>query len=283
MRSVILIGNPRRREFSDFVGWLCAQSDLKVAAQYETIGAAFDDNGGQSLGQVDMTIVLQSWPDQFTKQDANQLIGHTLFRRLICCYGPWCESDGRNRDIWPDANRVPLRLVQRVIEWEVIRIGRDEPAVPPTSARDEIFAYRLGEPEDWAPLPELQNMNAAIISPDPVLRRTLSKLLRDLGMKSLSLPLIRSNGNRRIKPRETSRGPVHILVHDLDPWGLNIEESLAGARTMFPAADVLGVATMPDAGLSSEIMDEDIRSVVPKLDLEDGLRWHLQELLAATS
>ena len=280
MRSVILIGNPRRREFSAFVAWLCAQADLKISAQYETIPAAFEDNNGESLGQVDMTIVLQSWPDQFTKRNVDRLVGHTLFRRLICCYGPWCESDGRNRDIWPDANRVPLRLVQRVVEWEVIRIARDEPAVPPTSARDEIFAYRLGEPEDWAPLPALKEMNAAIISPDAVLRKTAYRLLKDLGMKSLSLPLIRSNGNRRIKPKETSRGPVHIVLHDLDPWGTNVEESLAGVRRMFPMADVLGVATMPDAGLSSEIVDVDIRSVVPKLDMEDGLRWHLQELLA---
>lgn len=279
VRSVILIGNVRRREFSSLATWLCDQTDVRIVGQFATIEDAFEDDGA-SLSEADMTIVLQSWSDQFSKRNADRLIGQTLFRRLICCYGAWCESDGRNRDIWPDAHRVPLRLVQRVIEWEVIRIGRGEPAVPPTSARDEIFAYRLGEPEDWAPLPALVTMNSAIISPDAVLRRTVKMLLRDLGMKSLSLPLIRVNGRQRIKPKETSRGPVHFVIHDLDPWGPLVEESLANARRMFPKAEILGMATMGDAGLTSEIVDEGIQSVIPKLDLEDGMRWHLQELLA---
>lgn len=278
-RSVILIGNVRRREFSGLVTWLCSQTDVRIVGQYLTIEAAFEDDANL-LGEADMTIVLQSWSDQFSQRSADRLIGQTLFRRLICCYGPWCESDSRNRDIWPNAHRVPLRVVQRVIEWEVIRIGRGEPAIPPTSARDEIFAYRLGEPEDWAPLTALNTMNAAIVSPDSALRRTVRMLLRDLGMKSLSLPLIQVTGRERIKPKETSRGPVHFLLHDLDPWGSFVEKSLANSRRMFPGAEILGVATMGDAGLTSEIVDQGITSIIPKLDLEDGMRWHLQGLLA---
>ena len=88
------------------------------------------------------------------------------------------------------------------------------------------------------------------VSPDAVLRRTVKMLLRDLGMKSLSLPLIRVNGRQRIKPKETSRGPVHFVIHDLDPWGPLVEESLANARRMFPKAEILGMATMGDAGLT---------------------------------
>ena len=114
---------------------------------------------------------------------------------------------------------------------------------------------------------------------DKVLRKTLSMLLSDLGMRSLSLPLLKDEIRRPVRPKETSRGPVHVVLHDLDPWGYNVQASVTAARKMFPAAEILGIATMPDAGLTSEIADEQIRVVIPKLDLENGLRWHLGQLL----
>ncbi len=36
---------------------------------------------------------------------------------------------------------------------------------------------------------------------------------------------------------------------------------------------------MPDAGISTEIVDAHIDAVIPKLDFENGLRWHLKCLL----
>jgi len=276
--TLVIIGNTHRREFSKFALWLCAQRSLKVVAEFAAIADAFVDNG-QTLADADITIVLQSWSDQYPKQEADRLIGQTLFHRLICCYGPWCESDGRNRDVWPDAVRVSLRLAESVLEREFERIAADEPAIPPTAARDEIFAYRLGEPGDWKPITGLQELNGAIIGADKVLRKTLSMLLSDLGMRSLSLPLIRDDIQQPVRPKETSTGPVHVVLHDLDPWGPNVEASVNAARRMFPAADILGIATMPDAGLTTEIADEQLRVVIPKLDLENGLRWHLGQLL----
>ncbi len=276
--SLIIIGNTRRREFLHFALWLCAQPTVKIVGEFASIEDAFADEG-LLLADADMTIVLQSWSDQYSKTLADRLIGQTLFHRLICCYGAWCESDGRNRDIWPDAVRVSLRLAQSVVEREILRIADDEPAIPPTSARDEIFSYRLGELGDWKPISGLQDLNGAIVGADKVLRKTLSMLLSDLGMRSLSLPLLKDEIRRPVRPKKTSRGPVHVVLHDLDPWGYNVQASVTAARKMFPAAEILGIATMPDAGLTSEIADEQIRVVIPKLDLENGLRWHLGQLL----
>ena len=84
-----------------------------------------------------------------------------------------------------------------------------------------------------------------------------------------------------IRPQETPRGPIHVVLHDLDPWGAAVRESLDAARQMFPSAILLGFATMPDAGLMTEIVDADIDGVVPKLDLQHGLQWKLSQHFTA--
>ena len=120
-------------------------------------------------------------------------------------------------------------------------------------------------------------MNAAVFSPDLVFRKTVCLTLRDYGLRALQLPPVTSR--RRVIPMETPRGPIHIVFHDLDPWNELTEYSLTAARRMFPAATVLGLASMPDAGISTEIVDARIDAVIPKLDFENGLRWYLKCLL----
>ncbi len=276
-RQLAIIGDVKRREFRPLAKWLCSQA--RTITEFPAIEPALQQRD-EVLVDADLTIVMQSWSDQFSAADVNQLVGRTLFSRLLCVYGSACESDGRNRNAWPDAVRVPLRLAQSVIAQELCNADRDQEALPPTAARDEIFAHRLGCVDDWAPMPALYSMNGAIISPDRALRRTMAVAVKELGLRSLDIPLIAVSGNRTIKPQETSRGPVHIVIHDLDPWGQHVEASLNAARQMFPSGVVLGLATMPDAGLGIEVADQNLESAIPKLDLQHGLRWHLQQLLA---
>lgn len=273
-----LIGSDQRREFAALRTWL--RSKKLRTAEFDTIEAALEDD--RPAAAADLTIVMQSWPDQFSSAAANQLIGQTLFSRLFCCYGPACESDGRNRNIWPDAIRVPLRLAASVIEQELRDALDGKPPLPPTAARDEIFAHRSGAGSDWevlARLPQLSQMNGAVISPDRTLRKTIVTALKEFGMRSLDLPLIAVCGKNGVKPKETSRGPVHVVIHDLDPWSHVVETSLQSMKQMFPSATVLGLGSMPDAGLAIEVADQDIKAIIPKLDLEHGLRWQLQQML----
>ncbi len=248
----------------------------RIVGHFNDVRSALD--GWDDLAvEPQMTVVLQSWSDESSRPDVNQLIGRTLFRRLLCCFGPWCESDGRNRDVWPAALHVPVRLAESVIAAELHRIESGGPSVPPTSARDEVFAHRMDATTDGRGLSGLQDMNGAVISPDRVFRKTVCSMLGDYGLRSLHLPLVASG--RRIVPRETLRGPIHLVFHDLDPWGRLAEDSLTAARRMFPSSTVLGIASMPDAGISTEIADAQIDIVIPKLDFENGLRWHLKRLL----
>ncbi|MEZ6124403.1 MAG: hypothetical protein R3C49_14690 [Planctomycetaceae bacterium] len=274
-QSLIVIGNAHRREFGPLAQWLIRHPSIRVIGEHAEIRSAVEHD------PADLTIVLQSWSDQYTQKDINLLIGHTLFRRLFCCYGPWCESDGRNRSLWPDAVRIPIRLSESVIEHELkaIRLGQD--AIPPTASGDEIFSHRISPVRDVALAERLDRMNGAVVGADRVFRRVLAQTLRSLGLRNAAVPLIRLNNRDDPRPQSTERGPIHFVFHDLDPWGPDVQASLAASHHIFPDAVVVGVATMHDGGLATELADDGPLHIVPKLDPQHGLEWWLRNHIAS--
>ena len=273
----VLIGNEFRREFQSLVGWI--RRNTQVVGSFRTIGEAVESRRLNEDAS-DLAIVLQSWSDEYAAGDVNELIGRTLFRRLVCCFGAACESDGRNRAVWPAATRISVPLAGSVIASEILRLTDGEEAIPPTAAADEIFSYRMcGNQNGGVPV-NPDGRNGAVVSPDAALRRTMVTALKEQGLMSLGLPLITVSGKHPVRQKETSRGPVHIVLHDLDPWGAPVADSLTAVRRMFPSAVILGLAGLPNAGLAVEIADQKLAGIVPKLDLENGLRQHLSRLTA---
>src|SRR5690349_2601281 len=57
----------------------------------------------------DLIVVAQQRPEEFTLPDVRRLQARYPLARCVCCCGAWCESDGRNSTLWPDAVRVPAR------------------------------------------------------------------------------------------------------------------------------------------------------------------------------
>jgi hypothetical protein len=93
----------------------------------------------------DLVIVCQLWPDEYTPADLRDLLRAFPLARLVCGYGPWCASDGRTRDVWPLAVRVPAEFVARRIDLELEVLAGDRwplpLPLPLTASRDEIFAF----------------------------------------------------------------------------------------------------------------------------------------------
>lgn len=89
-----------------------------------------------------MVVALQDWSEQYSVASINRLIGNVMPQgRLLCVYGSWCESDGRNGDRWPHAVRVPARLAPERFQRELESISRNESALPLTAGRDERFEH----------------------------------------------------------------------------------------------------------------------------------------------
>jgi hypothetical protein len=89
----------------------------------------------------ELVVVCQHSSDEFTTPDVHRLIGLFPLARLVCCYGPWCASDGRTRDIWPLAVRVPVELAPDRLRRELEVLSASRQPLPLTASRDEIFLF----------------------------------------------------------------------------------------------------------------------------------------------
>lgn len=280
---VVVVIGPQRRDFQPLLYHLSTLSrDVRLFAD---IPSALKDV--RSPADADLTVVLQSWSDQFPVDQVNELIGLTLFRRLLCCYAVSCESDGRNRAIWPDAVRVPLRFAQAQIERELTDAANGLPPLPPTAARDEIFAHRARRPDNPQSTASHHRRRVTVIGSDRILRQTISSILGESGMRARNHSLLRSVADPRTPQEEHSiaehdtserRDASHVIVHDLDPWSPLIEESLSEVYRVYPTAPVIGVGTMPDAGLSTETVDHPLAGIASKLDLAGSLMEQLERV-----
>jgi hypothetical protein len=111
--------------------------DARFAAGVAEVRARWAEDGWFP----ELVLVCQHWSDEFTTQDVHCLIARYPLARLVCCYGPWCASDGRTRDIWPLAVRVPTDAAPDRIRRELdVLAGRRRP-LPLTASRDEIFLF----------------------------------------------------------------------------------------------------------------------------------------------
>jgi hypothetical protein len=91
--------------------------------------------------RADLAVICQHTPDEYTAADVRQLLGAFPLARVVCCYGSWCASDGRTRDVWPLAVRVPVTSAARRIGLELDVLAGDRRPLPLTAARDEIFLF----------------------------------------------------------------------------------------------------------------------------------------------
>ena len=121
-----------------------------------------------------LVVVLQDWSGQYSESQINALISLVMPGRLLCVYGSWCESDGRNNaDLWPHGVRVAARNAPERLERELRSISQNEPALPLTAGRDERFEHNHSLP----PTGGLRRTTAHVASSDRRLRECLEARL----------------------------------------------------------------------------------------------------------
>ena len=250
INTLSIVGDVRHRQFQP----LC----LELAQHAGTVHhfETPDHVEPPSEQEQTVTVVLQAWSDQYSRSQISRLAGLHIFGRLYCCYGPACESDARNRDLWPDAVRVSLRLARETI---LADLRERKETLPLTAAADEVFAHRVIRTLSGPPIGRV-----AIITPDAALRKSLSQLLTHAGISSVGHDLLTGT---EAEPDEA----VDIVLHDLDPWGAWMERSLTHAAELYPFAESKGLASMPDAGLMTELADLPVSEIIPKLDAVNAL------------
>ncbi|MFO1022265.1 MAG: hypothetical protein U0903_16465 [Planctomycetales bacterium] len=189
----------------------------------------------------DLMLVAQSWPDEYSPHTIDRLIRLAPLTRWICCYGAWCDADGRTRDLWPPGCRVPAwRFLPRLRqELRALSLG-DISLLPLTGSREEIFA------QDYASSPFQSALTVRVDSPDRTYADFLSHLCRSWGMA--------------LNPSAPD-----LILFDLDPECDPRAEACLRLRQEFPQATILGLRGFSHSDQETVWKSRGVSRVVSKL------------------
>ena len=250
---ILLLGNastPEMRSVAASLEQLAAGATLH--AKTNIADAAEPAHGQES--EPDLVVVCQNWPDEFPAGMVQQLLARYPLARWICCYGAWCESDGRNRDIWPTAVRVPAcRAATRIAHELTVLCGETSP-LPLTASRDEVFAYETCE----TPSHIRAGQHAVALSPDREFQRYLEAFAIEAGFT------LRNETEADIK--------VTVVLFDADPWCDVVKARLVDCRASHPHATIIGLMNLPHPENIQAVQSSGADAVVAKLATQNTLR-----------
>lgn len=220
------MGNREREEFLPFV-------DLMEQFRPALLTDTCDESA-----LPETIVVLQSAPDEFPGEEFLRLYETNPLARFVCVYGPWCDADGRNRDVWPFSIRVPVwRVRQRFHQDARTAI------LPLTAGRDETFRVDFAHCGKDRP----HSRGFQIDSPDRALREMLADAL---GIEPVDT--------------ETEREGCWNLF-DIDPWNEERRTNLVQSIQNHSAERVLPLVGFPEPTLLNELSSQGLNRYWPKL------------------
>ena len=137
----------------------------------------------------ELILLFQAFSDQYSPRAIYRLFEKHPLSRILVAYGPYCESDGRTRRLWPQTVRVPLWKLSQRIEREIEVLSGKIPTLPLTATAEEIVHFEYASfpgcspaPSDSLPTVDSSTAQAVIFSPDScwaeTLRETFAALYR---------------------------------------------------------------------------------------------------------
>lgn len=284
--SVVIVGQTELALFRRVLAFLKSDPAVRVLAEGETISDALgilpvshaaDSRSGKSpaagsLPEVDVVIVLQAHSDEYGTLDVQLLIGRMLFGRVVCCYGPWCQADGRTHTIWPVSCRVPVGSAPILLAAEFEAVREHRPPLSPMAAAEEVFVHRNLQhvtPASWKP------REFFVVSDDRVLRETVAQLCLELccelqpskhtdnRVRTTSMRMARSGLQNCGEPMR----PLIVLV-DLDPCDQTCRDFLQWLEKNAGPKMVIGITVFAESSFSLPMVNE----IFDKLELSARLR-----------
>jgi hypothetical protein len=236
--NVMLLGESEQQGFAPIVEFLRQRMDLASTR------TATDLNGlrrfvGREDWHPDLIIVCQAWSEQFSEAEVHELIALCPLARIVCCFGPWCDSDGRTRSIWPLAVRAPIaaaagRLARELALLQNAPAGRRSPP-PLTASRAEVFEFDFMLPAAR----DERSLAVVVISPDRPWREMTESALRRDGFQ--------------IHDRQSAERP-DAVVFDADPWDATRAAALRAIRAVDGEAHIVVAVGFPRRDLEIEAL-----------------------------
>ena len=249
---VVLCGDARSSEFEVVLG------DVQAVVPSESI---FCVAGLSELrdwlgleAPPDLIVFVQTWPDEFQFEQLLTLPGIGPYSRILCCYGPWCASDGRSRQEFPLAARVPLEQLGFAL---AIELQQSTAPLPWTAGRDEVFGYRY---------------------------QTAEAKLFALGPKGLDRPQSPAGAEVRVYSHDHELtdlliAAVHVagcpttaevregqmVLWDVDVWTDSIAAEWSTLRHQFPHTRIVALTGFADPRSAAAIQSSGAVAVISKL------------------
>jgi len=244
--NTLLLGDSLLKEFEPVVRWLRERDSGGRFRMADDVRAAHAVPGDQDWIP-NLVVVLQSWPDQYSVEDFHGLLRNFPLARLVLCFGPWCDSDGRTRSIWPLAVRVPAAAAVPRLERELALFETPAPAAPPlplTASRTEIFDFDFGCRRPLAPAAG----KIVVISADRAWREMMRRMV---GTSATS---------------DEAAEPPDLVLFDADPWDEERAEALTAIRTAVPAGRLIAFVGFPRPDVEAELRQAGADEVRFKLE-----------------
>ena len=263
--AVAIVGNRTQTLFFELIDFLQRSSSIRIIGQYDTIADALQQGLGQSEA-ADFVVVLQTFSDEYSQQEASLLIGQMLFGRMVCCYGHWCQSDGRSHEIWPVSMRVPIHSAVPIIMRELEAFQNGEAPLSPMSAAEEVFIHRYRE--DINPS-SFDDRSCVIISDEVHLRRTARQVCENLGWRTQECPcsiseieMALATMSRTALTSQRTGSQITILL-DLDPLDDLCLSTLRWLREKHVSCDIHGLTVFSESAFTLK----GVASVIEKTEL----------------
>ncbi len=212
----------------------------------------------------DLVIALQAWPDQYSADDVAELISSCPLARIVCCCGPWCDSDGRTRTIWPLGVRVPAAAFANRFEHELAVLAGAPDAglpLPLTASRTEIFEFDFAR----AAAPRHVARDFSTLSPDRRFRDMVKSALQSSGLS----PVDMSGASR-----------PGTIIFDADPWDSDRAAALTSLRRHHPQSRLIACIGFSRPHLETELRDAGANAIwfkiAPLADLIEQTNAHSQ-------
>lgn len=241
--NVLLLGDCSTADLApvaEIVRSLVSSENLREVTTIEGLNQFAEDEW-----HPDHVVLCQNDPDEFSPTEVSQLLSQFPLARWHCCYGPWCDSDGRTRDLWPLALRIPADIAPSHLRRE-LSPSSSGTVLPWTASRSEIF-------EEFAAgsLPQgLRSLRVSVSSPD--------RAWHDLWLCAL-----RRAGCQILSADEISR--AQVLLWDADPWDDEGAGRISALHRKFPQIKVLAALGYYRADVAAQLQSCGAVSVISKL------------------
>jgi hypothetical protein len=258
---LLQIGPRVHREFQPLCVEIAAWSD-RGDVRLERINP---DDLGARLTDVgpDVAVFCQSTPDEWSPGEVDEVIGAWPLTRILCCYGSWCDSDGRTRSTWPFALRVPVAQAAAQLQRELRALASGQCAAPPTASREEAFAWFYAEsPSESPPASARARVEVLVVTPDRAYAEALCALCTAEGwpVRWIAPPLLPTSP----PGSDASR----VVLWDVDPLprdSSGLARSMTSVKERTSAAAVVALTGFPRAEVTERLSAAGARAVVPKL------------------